>query len=97
LDVPITAVFLLLFLLGAIAHMTIFQKNKAKGQKFVMSAMIFGFCMSRIVATIMRIVWATHPHNISVAIAAQIFVAAGVVLLFVINLIFTQRVIRASQ
>lgn len=43
----------------------------------------------------MRIVWATRPTNISIAIAAQTFVAAGVVLLFVANLIFVQRIIRA--
>lgn len=46
---------------------------------------------------IMRIVWATRPTNVRVAIAAQIFVAAGVVLLFVINILFTQRIIRASH
>jgi hypothetical protein len=45
----------------------------------------------------MRLVWSTHPHNISVAIAAQIFVSAGVLLLFIINLIFTQRIIRACH
>lgn len=59
--------------------------------------MMFGFCMARITASIMRIVWATHQRNVSVAIAAQVFVAAGVVLLFVINIIFVQRVIRASH
>ena len=57
--------------------------------------MIFGFCMARIATCVMRIVWATRPKNISIAIAAQTFVAAGVVLLFVVNLIFAQRIIRA--
>jgi len=97
LDVPISAIFLVLFIIGAATHMTIFQKNKARGQKFIMSGMTFGFCMSRITANVMRIVWAYRHKNVSVAIAAQIFVAAGVVLLFVINLIFTQRVIRATH
>ena len=46
---------------------------------------------------IMRIVWAVHPRNVSIAIAANIFVAAGVVLLFVINLLFAQRIVRASH
>ena len=58
---------------------------------------MFGFCMSRIVTMIMRIVWAVHPRNVSIAIAANIFVAAGVVLLFVINLLFAQRIVRASH
>ena len=46
---------------------------------------------------IMRIVWANYPHNVKVAIASNIFVAAGVVLLYVINLLFAQRIIRASH
>jgi len=62
-----------------------------------MSGMIFGFCMARIVTTTMRLVWASYPRNVRVAIAAQVFVAAGVVLLFIINLIFAQRVLRASH
>ena len=96
-DVPITAVFLFLFILGAISHMTIFQLNQRRGHKFIMSGMLFGFCMARITTCVMRIVWATRPTKIPIAMAAQIFVAAGVVLLFVVNLIFAQRIIRASH
>lgn len=96
-DVPITAVFLFLFILGAISHMTIFQLNMRRGHKFIMSGMMFGFCMARITTCVMRIVWATRPTHVPIAIAAQIFVAAGVVLLFVVNLIFAQRIIRASH
>jgi hypothetical protein len=44
-----------------------------------------------------RIVWANYPHDIQIAIAAQIFVSAGVLLLFVINLIFAQRILRAAH
>ena len=97
LDVPITAVFLFLFLLGGIAHMTIFQLNRRRGHKFLMSGAMFGFCMARIVTCIMRIVWATRPMSVQIAMAAQVFVAAGVLLLFVINLLFAQRMIRAAH
>ncbi|KAL9026562.1 MAG: hypothetical protein Q9196_004793, partial [Gyalolechia fulgens] len=96
-DIPITAVFVFLFLCGAAAHMTILQLNKRRGHKFLMSGMMFGFCMARVTTCVMRIVWATRPKHIPIAIAAQIFVAAGVVLLFVVNLIFTQRIIRATH
>ena len=41
------------------------------------------------------IAWATHPTSVPIAIAANVFVAAGVVLLFVINMNFTQRLLRA--
>lgn len=95
IDVPISAVLLFLFVCGAATHMTIFQLNQRRGHKFVFSAMTFGFCMARITALTMRIVWATHPTNVNVAIAAGIFTQAGVLLLFVINLFFAQRMVRA--
>lgn len=41
-DEPITAIFLFLFILSAIAHMTIFQLNQRKGHKFLMSGLLFG-------------------------------------------------------
>ncbi|KAH7417935.1 hypothetical protein BKA64DRAFT_653189 [Cadophora sp. MPI-SDFR-AT-0126] len=97
IDDPITAVFLFLFVLGAIAHMTIFVTNIRRGHKFIISVLLFGFCMARITTCTMRLVFASYPRNVSIAIAAQIFVAAGVLLLFIINLIFTQRVIRATH
>jgi hypothetical protein len=97
LDAPITAVFLFLFVLGAITHMTILQVNLRRGKKFIISGMIFGFCMARITAATLRLVWSTHHQSVPIAIAANIFMAAGVILLFVINLIFTQRVLRATH
>jgi hypothetical protein len=96
-DVPICSVFLALFIIGAAGHMTILQINMKRGHKFLMSGLTFGFCMARIVACIMRIVSACFPHDVSIAIAAQIFVAAGVVILFIINLIFAQRMLRAAH
>ncbi|KAF4632205.1 hypothetical protein G7Y89_g5920 [Cudoniella acicularis] len=95
LDDPITAVFLALFAGGAVVHMAIFQINQRRGVKFVISGLLFGFCMARITACTMRLVWSTHLMNVSIAIAAQIFVAAGVILLFITNLIFAQRILRA--
>lgn len=97
LDVPICAVFLALFIGAAAGHMTIFQINKRRGHKFLMSGLMFGFCMARITTMVMRIVWATRPTNIRVVIAAQVFVTAGVIILWLINLIFAQRLIRAAH
>ncbi|KAN0096252.1 Protein of unknown function (DUF3112) domain containing protein [Hyaloscypha variabilis] len=96
-DDPISAVFLVLFVMGAATHMAILQINLRRKKKFVMSGLIFGFCMARITTMTMRLVWASYPHNISVAIAAQIFVSAGVLILFIVNLIFVQRIVRASH
>ncbi|KAK2735933.1 hypothetical protein FQN57_001074 [Myotisia sp. PD_48] len=95
-DVPISAIFLVIFVIGAASHMYRFRTNLAKGHKFIPSAATFGFCMARIMANILRIVWATRHTDIKVAIAAQVFVSAGVLLLFILNLIFVQRMLRSS-
>lgn len=59
--------------------------------------MCLGFCMTRIFATSIRIAWSVYPHNISVGIAAMIFVYAGIILLFIANLFFSQRIVRAQH
>ncbi|KAK4168278.1 hypothetical protein QBC43DRAFT_341546 [Cladorrhinum sp. PSN259] len=94
-DVPISAILLAFFVGSATLNMTIFQINRRRGHKFLFSAMLFGFSFTRVIALVMRIVWANYPTNTSIALAAQIFVAAGVLLLFVVNLIFTQRIVRS--
>ena len=45
----------------------------------------------------MRIVWAFRPTNVSIAIAASVLVAAGVFILFLVNLIYAQRILRAAH
>lgn len=77
--------------------MTILQRNRKAGRSFPMSGMLFGFSMSRIATCVMRIVWATRPHNIRIAIAAQIFYNAGVLLIYLINLVLAQRLLRSLQ
>ncbi|OAL69974.1 hypothetical protein A7D00_6013 [Trichophyton violaceum] len=85
-DVAVSAFFIAIFLAGAVSHFTLFRKNLKRNYKFIPSAATGGFCIARIVANTLRIVWAAKPMNINVAIAAQVFVAAGVLILFVINL-----------
>lgn len=92
IDIPISAVFIALFSLGAIVNERIFRRNKAMGRLFVFSMVVFGFCMSRITTFAMRIVWANHHNNKDLAIVAQVLLSAGVVLLFVTNLVFAQRI-----
>lgn len=95
LDLPVTVVFLVLFLIGAATHFTIHELNGKRGHKFHLSDAVFDFCMVRTVTTVMRIVWVFRPNNNSVVLAALIFENAGVVVLFAVNVVFTQRMIRA--
>lgn len=51
--------------------------------------------MSRIATTSLRIASTCIPNNISLALAAAIFVAAATLIIFVINLMWSQRVLRS--
>ncbi|KAM4056765.1 putative family c-likeG-protein-coupled receptor protein [Hirsutella rhossiliensis] len=97
LDIPVSAVLAFVFALSAAVNMTMFQLNKHRGHKFVFSAVLFGFSMARVSSNLMRIVWACYPRNARVAIAASILANAGVIALFIVNLFFVQRVLRAFQ
>lgn len=96
-DIPICAVFMVLYASFAATNMTIFQINRRRGKKFLLSWLMFGFCMARIATLVLRIAWANRPSNIRLAIAAQIFVNAGVLLAYIINLILAQRILRAAH
>ena len=96
-DVPLNAVFLFLFIAAAAGHMGLFRFNLARGKKFVISGMMFGFCFTRICATALRIAWACYPRSVKIGIAAMVFVYAGIILLFIANLFFTQRLVRAQH
>lgn len=96
-DIPALSVFVFLYLIGAIAHQIIFQLNRRKGHKFLPSLFMFVFCMARIVTCIMRIVWATRPTSVRIAIAAQIFTNLGVLIVYVVVFVLSQRLLRMTH
>ncbi|KAI1206100.1 uncharacterized protein F4807DRAFT_440812 [Annulohypoxylon truncatum] len=96
-DVPISAVFVAMYVAFAAFNMTIYQINSRRGHKFIPSVALFGFCMARIMTLVLRIVWSTRHTNVSLAVAANIFVNAGILIIYVLNLIFAQRILRARQ
>lgn len=51
--------------------------------------------MSRIVTCTLRIASILLPQNLNLLIAASIFVAAGVLILYIINFIWAQRILRS--
>lgn len=77
LDVPVTAAFLLLFVIGGAFHFTMHEKNGKRGHKFHLSAVVFDFCLVRVITCAMRIVWAFSPDNNGIIVAALIFENAG--------------------
>ncbi|KAK0342661.1 hypothetical protein LTR91_022159 [Friedmanniomyces endolithicus] len=96
-DVPITAVFLCFYLAGVIINFALLRFNLKRNHRFLISWALGGFCMSRVLTCIMRIAWATNPTNVSVALAAQIFTNAGVIMVYVVNMLLAQRILRARQ
>ncbi|KAI9050084.1 hypothetical protein LZ554_006228 [Drepanopeziza brunnea f. sp. 'monogermtubi'] len=95
LDVPITVVFLMLFLIGGAFHFYTHEINRKRQHKFHLSALMFDFCLVRTITCTLRIVWTFKPDNNSLVLTAMIFENAGAVVLFAVNVIFTQRIIRA--
>ncbi|KAF2444819.1 hypothetical protein P171DRAFT_284194 [Karstenula rhodostoma CBS 690.94] len=96
-DIPITSAFLVLYLIFAVIHIKIMKYNKHRGHKFIFNGALFGFCKVRLITMSMRIAWACYPTNVSLGIAAQVFVYVGTIILYLCNWFFAQRVIRAQH
>ncbi|CCC12794.1 unnamed protein product [Sordaria macrospora k-hell] len=96
-DLAPCILFLVLFVFAAAAHAGVFGRNKSRGRKFVFSMALFGFCMARITAISMRLIWASNPDNPRIAIAANVFILLGGVIVIIVNLFFSQRLLRAVQ
>lgn len=58
---------------------------------------MFGFCMARNATFVLRIVWATRPNNARIVIAASIFSAAGVLIAYIVVLLLSLRMLRATH
>lgn len=54
---------------------------------------LFGYCMSRITTMATRIAWSQHINNSGLAIASQVFLNAGVLLIFLVNLMMSKKLI----
>ncbi|KAF1841944.1 uncharacterized protein K460DRAFT_319525 [Cucurbitaria berberidis CBS 394.84] len=96
-DVPISAVFLALYLIFGVIHIKIFKNNKGRGHKFVFNGAILGLCKIRIITMSLRIAWACHPKNIGLAITANVFVYVGTIILYMVDWFFVQRIVRGQH
>ncbi|KAF2712265.1 hypothetical protein K504DRAFT_488727 [Pleomassaria siparia CBS 279.74] len=96
-DIPASAVFLVLYIVLFATHNTILRKNNARGHKFVFNGALFAFCAIRVCTMSLRIAWSFHKTNVSLAIAAQVFVYVGTIILYIMNWFFAQRVVRAQH
>ncbi|KAF2127740.1 hypothetical protein P153DRAFT_320188 [Dothidotthia symphoricarpi CBS 119687] len=95
IDLPITCILLVCYIGSAVTHMTILQLNRKRGHKFLFNGALFGFSMSRIVTCTLRIASICIPRNARLGIAAAIFIAAGVLIIFIINVMWSIRIVRS--
>ncbi|KAF1836221.1 hypothetical protein BDW02DRAFT_587583 [Decorospora gaudefroyi] len=96
-DVPLAVVFLVLYLIFGVIHIKIFKSNKNRGHKFIFNGAILGLCKVRIITMSLRIAWANYPRNVGLAIAANVFVYAGTIILYMVDWFFVQRIVRAQH
>lgn len=97
-DIPVCGVILATYVASAVTNMTIFQLNNRKHHvKFIPTVLLFGFSMARIATMSIRIATAVHPQNVRLSLASNIFANAGVLILYVENLLFAQRILRAER
>jgi hypothetical protein len=81
----------------AATNITIFRLNRRRNHKFIISGLLGGFCNVRTITCSLRIAWAFNINNVSLVIAAEILFYAGVLLLYVVNVVFAQRILRARH
>ncbi|KAL6711167.1 hypothetical protein ACN47E_005698 [Coniothyrium glycines] len=96
-DIPISAIFLVAYLVLGVIHIKISKANKGRGHKFIFNGAILGLCKIRIITMSLRMAWAFYPRNTGLTIAANIFVYAGTIILYLVDWFFVQRVIRAQH
>ncbi|KAI4594269.1 hypothetical protein KJ359_008544 [Pestalotiopsis sp. 9143b] len=96
-DTPVCAVFLALFLSAAVLHLRIFVQNRRRSHKFLVTWVSFIFCFIRLVTCSTRIAWASYPTNSKLAIAAQVFNNAGIIIIYIVNMVLALRVLRSKQ
>jgi hypothetical protein len=56
-----------------------------------------GFCFVRLITFSTRLAWGVRPENASLALVSNIFLNAGIPILYIINLVFAHRITRAQH
>lgn len=76
IDLPITIVFLIIYVLMAFTHISIYRANAKRGHKFLLSDLMFDFCMIRTLTMIFRIAFIFSQLR-EIILMAQIFFNGG--------------------
>lgn len=77
--------------------MLLAESHRRKGHGRTIPIITFLFSGERVLACAVRMAWASRPGNVRVAVASQVLLQAGVLLLLLLNLILAQRVLLGQR
>lgn len=92
-DVPPLAVFMSLHATAAVISILLAESHRRKGHDRTIPIITFLFSGERVLACAVRMAWASRLGNVRIAIASQVLLQAGVLLLLLLNLILAERVL----
>lgn len=90
-DIPPLAVFLAIHAIAATISMLLAESHRRNGRNLTIPVITFLFSGERVLACAVRIAWASRPDSVRIAIASQVLLQAGVLLLLLLNLILAGR------
>ncbi|KAM0328088.1 hypothetical protein ACHAQA_005491 [Verticillium albo-atrum] len=93
-DIPVSAVLLVLYLASIISNILVLRQNKRRSTPFPFSILLIVYSVFRTVALVLRISYAAVQTNTNLAIAANIISNAGVIVIFVLNLLVSPSLMR---
>lgn len=92
-DVPPLIAFLVMFSASALASIWLIEYHRRHHRHLCTIAIIlFLFAGERVLTCMLRLVWAYRLVHVPIALAAQVFVQAGVLLLYLMNLLLVKRI-----
>lgn len=90
-DVPLLAVFVTLHATAATISLLLAESRRRSGRGLAIPVITFLFSGERVLACAWRIAWASRPDSVPVAVASQVLLQDGVLLLLLLNLILAER------
>ncbi|RPA85845.1 hypothetical protein BJ508DRAFT_168394 [Ascobolus immersus RN42] len=90
-DLPLSVIFICIFISLAATNITLFLRNKKRGIIFSLNGLSVSFCVSRIATFSLRTAWSTNILNKDLMMVAQILASAGVMVLYIVNLNLSKR------
>lgn len=91
-DIPPLAVFLALYAMAAVISVLLFEHHRRRRLSRTIPIILFLFSGERMLTCMLRIAWAHRLASVRLAVASQIFLQAGVLLLFLLNLIMAEMI-----